>query len=340
MSLRRLPIYLLLDCSESMAGEAIDSVRRGVAALTAELRGDPQALETACLSVITFSRTARQDVPLTELLAFNPPKLTVRPGTALGAALRLLGDCIRREVVRTTPTVKGDYRPLVFLLTDGQPTDDWEPAADELRRARPGIANIYAVCCGPDADPEVLRRITDIVLMMPDLSDAAWRRFFLWMSASVSSASVRIGAAPPGEMLLPPPPADLLEKPPAARPPTMRDARPRQVFLHACCAGNRGPYLMRYVWRPYAGRYEAVAGHPLDEPPEAGDAAVLPPVNARELDGVPACPYCGRSSAGLCGCGTLFCLDPSGERPTPCPKCGSAFAPSGNSDFEVRRSQG
>ena len=51
---RRLPVYLLLDCSGSMMGEPIEAVRQGVKALLSELKGDPQALETAYLSVITF----------------------------------------------------------------------------------------------------------------------------------------------------------------------------------------------------------------------------------------------------------------------------------------------
>src|SRR5205814_1624560 len=47
--LRRLPIYLLLDCSESMAGEAIADLERGVETMVTVLRGDPQALESAYL---------------------------------------------------------------------------------------------------------------------------------------------------------------------------------------------------------------------------------------------------------------------------------------------------
>ena len=51
---RRLPVYLVLDCSGSMSGEPIEAVCQGVKALVADLRTDPQALETAYLSVITF----------------------------------------------------------------------------------------------------------------------------------------------------------------------------------------------------------------------------------------------------------------------------------------------
>ena len=48
--IRRLPVYLLLDCSGSMSGEPIEAVKQGIKALLTELKGDPQALETACLS--------------------------------------------------------------------------------------------------------------------------------------------------------------------------------------------------------------------------------------------------------------------------------------------------
>ena len=45
--IRRLPVYLLLDCSGSMSGEPIEAVKQGIKALLTELKGDPQALETA-----------------------------------------------------------------------------------------------------------------------------------------------------------------------------------------------------------------------------------------------------------------------------------------------------
>ena len=99
MSIRRLPVYLLIDISESMAGPAIEAVQRGVNMLVNELRGNPLALESAYLSIITFAKQARQDVALTELLQVNVPKFSVRTGTSLGAALRLLRKCLAREVV-------------------------------------------------------------------------------------------------------------------------------------------------------------------------------------------------------------------------------------------------
>ena len=79
---RRLPVYLLLDVSGSMQGDPIEAVRHGVRALISELRGDPQALETAYLSVITFNSSARQVTPLTELMLFKETQLYAGGATA------------------------------------------------------------------------------------------------------------------------------------------------------------------------------------------------------------------------------------------------------------------
>ena len=117
---RRLPVYLLIDVSGSMDGEPIQAVNNGIQQLVADLRTDPRALETAWLSVITFSDDARQVVPLTDLESFQVPELVADGMTALGPALSLLCECREREVNRGTNAHKGDYRPLVFCMTDGQ----------------------------------------------------------------------------------------------------------------------------------------------------------------------------------------------------------------------------
>jgi uncharacterized protein YegL len=204
---RRLPVYLLLDVSGSMNGDPIEAVRQGMKTLLGELKGDPQALETVWISVITFGSTAQKAVPLTELILAREPELVAGGSTALGAALRLLKSSIDQEVRKTTAEQKGDWKPLVFLMTDGAPTDDWEGPADELKRARAG--NVIALAAGAGADGTRLKRVTDTVLRMADLQPGALQAFFKWVSASVSVSSVNVAQPAEAPFTLPPPPAQI-----------------------------------------------------------------------------------------------------------------------------------
>jgi uncharacterized protein YegL len=191
-----------------MNGNPIESVKSGIRALHSELMGDPSAVESTYLSVITFDSNAQQIVPLTELSQFNSPDIRAGGTTAFGAALKLLMDAMEREVRKTTPEQKGDWKPLVFIFTDGEPTDRWEPAADELKTKRPG--NVIAVACGDRAVPQALKRVTDNVLIMKDMSPDAFKQFFKWVSASIKQTSSKIGGAGAGGPIegvsLPPPP--------------------------------------------------------------------------------------------------------------------------------------
>lgn len=135
---KRLPVYLLIDCSGSMAGDAIESVRAGIKALMSDLKGDPMALETVYLSVITFASSAHQVSPLTEVQKFAEPALEASGSTPLGSALRLLERSLDSEVRKAGPETKGDWKPLIFIMTDGQPTDTWEDAADSLKSRKTG----------------------------------------------------------------------------------------------------------------------------------------------------------------------------------------------------------
>ena len=208
--MRRLPVYLLIDTSGSMSGEPIEAVKAGLQAMVSALRSDPYALETAFLSVITFSDKATQTVPLTELVQFQIPDLRASGTTALGGALSVLADCVERDVRKTTAETKGDWKPVCFLLTDGQATDDLNRGIEALRRVK--VGTLVACAAGPAARPDELRKITEAVVSLDTADSNTLKAFFQWVSASVSVSSQKLDLTKKeigGLSELPPPPPEI-----------------------------------------------------------------------------------------------------------------------------------
>lgn len=209
MSLRRLPVYLLLDTSGSMRGEPIHAVNTGLKAMLSALRQDPYALESVHLCIITFDLEAREYLPLTPLDQVQLDDINVPDAgaTFMGAALELLVHLVDRDLQKTTQDAKGDWRPLVFLMTDGSPTDvqAWRHAVPEVQRRQFG--SIIACAAGPKAKQQFLLELTERVVSLDTMDSATFSGFFKWVSASVASGSGSVGASAAAP--LPPPPPEI-----------------------------------------------------------------------------------------------------------------------------------
>lgn len=208
--MRKLPVYLLIDTSGSMYGEPIASVKNGMEMLAQTLQKDPYALETAHLSVITFASDVRQEEPLTEITAFKQPILSAKGQTRMGAALELLARQIDAEVSKTTAEKKGDWKPLVFIMSDGEPTDDISRGINDLKERKPGL--VVACAAGANANINELKRITENVVRLDNLDNESIRAFFKWVSASISAGSQRVESGKDVKALdeLPPPPDEVI----------------------------------------------------------------------------------------------------------------------------------
>jgi uncharacterized protein YegL len=208
--MRKLPVYLLLDTSGSMQGEPIEAVKNGVQVMISSLRQNPQAIETAFLSVITFNSSANQLIPLTDLASFQMQDIKAGGTTSLGEALKLVAQCIDREVQQTTTEKKGDWKPLVFIMTDGVPTDNWQSGLAEFKRRK--IAFTVACAAGSGADTNVLKQITDNVVSLDTADGSSIAKFFAWVTASIGVSSTKVedsGKEVTTLNELPPPPSEL-----------------------------------------------------------------------------------------------------------------------------------
>jgi len=133
----RCPCILLLDTSGSMSGEPLRQLNEGYAKFINELIDDPLAAKRVEVCVVNFGPVQmHQDFSTPDEI--HPEDLTVTGDTPMGAAIEFaLEELKARKTVYQEAGVSY-YRPWVFLITDGAPTDSWTRAAAAIREG--GVA--------------------------------------------------------------------------------------------------------------------------------------------------------------------------------------------------------
>lgn len=206
---RKLPVYLLIDTSGSMKGEPIESVKVGIEAMLSTLRTDPYALDTVSISIITYDKEVKPLLPLTPIDQIQMPDITTPDSgpTHMGAALEVLCENVDKEVQKGTHEQKGDWMPILFLMTDGKPSDIkiYQEAIPKVKSRH--FTNIVACAAGPKAKTEPLLLLTDNVFQIDTLDSTVFMKFFKWVSGIIEEGGKSIGAT--DEISLPPPPAEV-----------------------------------------------------------------------------------------------------------------------------------
>jgi uncharacterized protein YegL len=173
------------------------------------LKQDPYALESVYLSIITFDIEAKEYLPLMPLDSVTLETIEVPDAgaTFMGAALEMLINRVDRDVKKNTADSKGDWRPLLFVMTDGSPSDvhAFKCAIPEIHKRNFG--SILACAAGPKAKQEFLLELTPRVVTLDTMDSAAFSGFFKWVSASVAIGSSSAGVS--GQISLPPPPPEV-----------------------------------------------------------------------------------------------------------------------------------
>lgn len=327
--MRRLPIYFLVDISESMVGVPIEQVQEGMRTIIQNLRVDPYALETVFVSIIAFAGKAKVLSPLTELYKFYPPTFPIGGGTSLGKGLECLMDDMDKNIQKTTLERKGDWKPIIFLFTDGNPTDDYARSFRRWNKKYRDHCNLVAVSIGDNVNVLTLAQITNDILLLKETDHESFSKFFKWVTASIKTTSMSVGEGNTDEIKLAPTTGINLEK---VKPDEHQDT-PDENFavLHGRCQTTKQDYLIKYARRyQSSGRremfnatdFKLVGAYPIDKETYASlSAGKQTKINTMDLVGVPACPCCGNQlGAVVCGCGKIFCVGDSHFNE--CPWCG------------------
>ncbi|HEY1045862.1 MAG TPA: VWA domain-containing protein [Bacteroidia bacterium] len=209
--MRRLPVYFLLDTSGSMNGEPIQALNNALSGMISELRSDPQAIETLWISIITFDREIKEIYPLTDLASFSLQEITCPPSgpTNTGKALEVLHEKVQQNVRKGNENQKGDWKPLLFLITDGKPSDIllYNEMIPKIKSANFGV--IVGCAVGHLADDSKLKDLTDHVVHLAIADSSTLKQFFKWVSDTIEQGNRSMGTT--DEVALPPPPTEVIQ---------------------------------------------------------------------------------------------------------------------------------
>ncbi|MCX5094098.1 hypothetical protein OOK36_35600 [Streptomyces sp. NBC_00365] len=198
-----LPVYVAADESSSMQPYTHD-LNMGLAALHAALLGEPMAASKVRMAVVGFADMPVLRLPLTDLRDVEAlPELQPMGMTCYGTLFDFLREQIPHDVVSLRAESLRVVRPVVFFMTDGMPTDDWQPAYRRLtdRQALPAAPHIIACGIG-GADASVVADIASvpefgfIARETVDLGSAIGR-FFSSLTRSVVASATSIAAGIP-----------------------------------------------------------------------------------------------------------------------------------------------
>jgi uncharacterized protein YegL len=217
----RCPCVLLLDVSGSMAeivanagkptGQTVqqdgktynivsggttklDLLNEGLRAYHADVIGDSLAAQRVEVSVITFGGSVQTVVPFVSANEFVPPTLTANGETPMGAAILQAIDAIDERKKQYKQNGLHYYRPWIFFITDGEPTDTWQVAAEKVQDGEKNKRFAFFAVGVEGANFDVLKQIS--VRQPLHLKGYSFREMFQWLSQSQRSVS---HSGPPGK---------------------------------------------------------------------------------------------------------------------------------------------
>ncbi len=190
----RCPCVLLLDTSGSMDGAAIDALNQGLLAFQNDIRNDGLAQRRVEVAIVTFGNGGVQTIQ--EFITagkFEAPILTAGGRTPMGEAIHRGLDMLRDRKAQYKANGIAYYRPWIFMITDGIPTDEWQMAAQRVHAEEETKALAFFAVGVAGAD---IQTLSQIAKRQPvTLKGLNFVEMFVWLSRSQQ----RVSASKVGE---------------------------------------------------------------------------------------------------------------------------------------------
>ncbi|HFC92077.1 MAG TPA: VWA domain-containing protein [Leucothrix mucor] len=185
-----------------MQGKAIAELNAGLQAFKDSVSNDELAMQRIEIAIVTFGGAVNIVQDFITVDQFIPPILSVNGLTPMGEAIDIALDHLqeRKQIYRENGV--SYYRPWVFLITDGEPTDEWQNAAQRIQQAEESKKVAFFTVGVQQANMHTLKQISGGYRQPIHLKGLNFKQMFVWLSASLSGVSHSI----PGEVMALPAP--------------------------------------------------------------------------------------------------------------------------------------